>query len=109
MKIKEVKVKEGTEAYVYKRSTTAGLTSGYQRTSNTSMSVSAAETTGGLFLIDIFNLPVFVTLDKLSSDVVIPNPVEEMIEGYREMATKNSLLAEGFLPLAPESWPNWEE
>jgi hypothetical protein len=119
MKINEGKIKEGTGAAIVKRSTAAGLATGYQRTSNTSISVSAVETAdvagglSGLFLIDVFTLPIFPPSDDVEqpplSEIVIPDPFEEMAAGYREMATKNNLIAEEFLPLALESWPKLEK
>lgn len=119
MKIDEAKIMENTGMTVVKRSTAAGLASGYQRTSNTSMNVSAVETAdiagglSGLFLIDVFALPISPAIEEEKNpwflEIVNPNPFDEMMMGYQEMATKNSTIAEEFLPLALECWPQMEK
>jgi len=36
--------------------------------------------------------------------------IQELLEeGYREMAEENKLLAERFLPIAPETWPREDD
>ena len=40
---------------------------------------------------------------------IVKEETEEMAEGYEAMAAENSLLAEKFLPIALEEWPDLEE
>lgn len=96
------------------RSATAGLTSGYQRTSNSSSGISAVETTGGFVLIEISTLPWYSALPidenniNLNSDLKSQDR-DELATGYKAMAGESSLFAEESLPLALEVWPSWEE
>lgn len=114
MKIVHVQPKEfGTIAKII-RSTTAGLTSGYQRTGNTTSGVAAVQTTGGYILFEIVSLPWYSPLPLNELDVEIhPDLVisgqDELVAGYKAMAAENSLLAEESLPVALEVWPAWEE
>ena len=39
---------------------------------------------------------------------IVKEETEEMAEGYEAMAAENSLLAEKFLPIALEEWPDLE-
>lgn len=109
----EVKILEDTGAIIVKKSTAAGLASGYQRMSSTSASAASMETAGGIFLVDIFALPSFTIFDinecpeydKKATD----DPALEMVAGYRELSQRNNILAEELLPISLESWPKWEE
>jgi hypothetical protein len=112
MKIVHVQTKErGTVA---KRipSTTAGLTSAYQKIGNSTLSASAVATTGGYILVGIASLPWQSILSEPDVDFVgdfVTIGKDKAVEGYETMATENSLLAEEFLPTALESWPTWKE
>jgi len=96
------------------RSTADGLTSGYQRTGNSTSGLSAVETTGGFLLINIATLPWYspFPLDEpnieVHSDLVVPSQAE-LNAAYKAMAKENSRIAEEFLPIALEAWPAWEE
>ena len=114
MRIADVQTKEiGTVA---KREplTTAGLTSGYQRTNITPLGVSVAETTAGWMLVGLINLPRYEPLPfgepyvEVRAGSLTPGH-RELAQGYQAMAAENSLLAEEFLPVALETWPAWEE
>lgn len=112
MKIVHVQTKDwGTVA---KRipSTTAGLTSAYQRIGNATLSASAVATTGGYILVGIASLPWQSPLFEPDVDIVgdfVTTSVEEAEEGYKVMAAENSLLAEEFLRIALETLPAWKE
>jgi len=96
------------------RSTTAGLTSGYQRTANSTSGLSAVETTGGYLLIDIATLPWYSPLPfnelvvEISGDLVASNQ-DDLAAAYKAMASENSRIAEESLPIALEAWPAWEK
>jgi hypothetical protein len=114
MKIIDVEPKElGTVANRI-RSTTAGLTSGYQRTANSSSGVSVVETTAGYLLVEISTLPWYSPLPSNEPNIEIPSDLaiiglDELAAGYKAMAGENSLLAEESLPIAQDAWPTWEE
>jgi len=74
-------------------STTDGLASAYQRTSNTDAGVSVAVTTGGDILIGK-GVPV-------CEDVAT--------EGYQAMNEENVSLAEEMILAVSESWPVYKE
>jgi hypothetical protein len=114
MEIVHVQPKEiGTVAKRIK-STTAGLTSGYQRTNIATLGVSAVETTSGYTLIEVATLPWYSPLPlnepdvEIHPDLAVPGQ-DELAAGYKAMATENSLLAEESLPVALEVWPAWEK
>jgi hypothetical protein len=96
------------------RSTTAGLTSGYQRTANSTSGLSAVETTGGFLLIDIATLPWYPSFQldepniEFHADLVAPNQ-DELSAAYKEMAIEDNRIAEESLLIALEVWPAWEE
>lgn len=96
------------------RSTTAGLSSGYQRTNIATLGVSVVGTTGGDILVDVATLPWYSAVPlnepdiEIHPDVALPHQ-DELAAGYKAMAGENSLLAEEFLPVALEVWPPWEE
>jgi hypothetical protein len=97
-----------------KPSTTAGLTSGYQRTNITTSGVSVAETTGGHMMPDLVVLRWNEPIPFIEPYIEIrPDPEaarrEKLKEGYKSMARENNLLAEDSLPIAREVWPAWEE
>jgi hypothetical protein len=70
MEIIHLEIKElGTVAKRI-RSTTAGLTSAYQKTGNATLSASAVATTGGYILTDIASLPWQSTLSEPDIDVL---------------------------------------
>ncbi len=109
MEIVHVEAKElGTVAEKIP-STTAGLTSAYQKTGNATLGASAVATTGGDILIEMAVLPLFEADVDIIVDDLGAMDKDEAAEGYKAMATENSLLAEQLLPLALESWPAWKE
>ncbi len=112
MEIIHVEIKElGTVAKRI-RSTTAGLTSAYQKMGNATLSTSAVATTGGYILTEIASLPWQSMLSEPDVDFVgdfLTIVKDEAAEGYEAMAAENSLLAEEFLPIALESLPTWKE
>jgi hypothetical protein len=93
---------------------TAGLTSAYQRTNVTIVGVSVVMETGGYMLVGVTTMPQYLPLPLAKPSVEIEPNVEtrdqdELAKGYRAMATENRQLAEEFLPLAFEEWPEWDE
>lgn len=114
MEVMNVEIKEIGTAAKKKPSTTAGLTSGYQRTNITTSGVSVAETTGGYMVAELVTLPWYEPLPfaepyvEIRPDSKAPSH-EELTEGYRSMAAENSLFAEECLPIAREMWPSWGE
>ena len=107
----EIAEERGTAAKAI-ASTTAGLTSAYQRTGNATLSTSAVATTVGYMLIQIASLPWQPPLSEPDADIVgdlVTIGEDKAVEGYKAMAAENSLLAEEFLPIALESWPAWKE
>jgi hypothetical protein len=112
MKIVHVQTKERGTVAKRIRSTTAGLTSAYQKIGNATLSASAVATTGGYILTEIASLPWQSILSEPDVDFVgdlLTIGKDEAEEGYKAMAAENSLLAEEFLPIALESWPTWKE
>jgi len=111
-KITLVPIKEeGIEAKTIP-STTAGLTSAYQRIGSTTLSASAVATTGGYILTEIASLPWQLMLSEPDVDILgelVTVGKDEAVEGYEAMAAENSLLAEEFLPIGLETWPTWKE
>jgi len=113
MEIVHVQVRDvGTPA---KRipSTTAGLASGYQRTSITTSGISAVANADGYMLVEVATLPWYSPIPLAEPYVDIQSDLEtlardKLAEGYRAMAAENSQLAEEFLPIAPEEWPEWD-
>jgi len=102
---------EGTETETIP-STTAGLTSAYQRIGSTTLSASAVATTGGYILTEIASLPWQSILFEPDVDILgdlVTGGKDKAVEGYEAMAAENSLLAEEFLSVALESWPTWKE
>ena len=112
MKTIHVQMKElGTVAKRI-RSTTAGLSSAYQKLNNATLSASAVATTGGYILTEIACLPwqsAFTEPDVDFIGDVMTIDEDEAVEGYKAMAAENGLLAEKLLPIALESWPTWKE
>jgi hypothetical protein len=114
MEIVHVQIKEGgTEA---KRipSTTAGLTSAYQKMGNATLGASAVATTGGYILLEVASIPWQSPvsepyLDFIGDSDLVMIGEEEAAEGYKVMGAQNGLLAEKFLPIALEEWPAWKE
>jgi len=105
-------IKEGGTAAKRIPSTTAGLTSAYQKTGNATLSASAVATTGGYILIEIASLPWQSLSSEPDVDIIsdlVTIGKDEAAEGYKVMAAENGLLAEEFLPIALESWPTWKE
>ena len=106
--------KEGGTVAKRIRLTTAGLTSGYQRTANSTSGLSAVETTGGYLLIEIATLPWYSAVPlndpnvEISGDLVASKQ-DDLAAAYRAMASENSWIAEESLPVALEAWPAWEE
>jgi len=114
MKIVNVEPRESIASAKIIRSTTAGLTSGYQRTGSTTFGASAIATTGGCVLIDIESLPWYSPQPLSEPDIetiedLVRLNQDELESGYRTMAGENSRLAEESLPVASEVWPTWEE
>jgi len=114
MEIANVQSKEIGTAAKRKPSTTAGLTSGYQRTNITTSGVSVAETTAGWMLVELVSLPwhepgpFAEPYVEVQAGLLAPDH-PELAQGYHAMAAENRLLAEEFLPAALETWPAWEE
>ena len=114
MRIADFQTKEIGTAAKRKPSTTAGLTSGYQRTNITTSGVSVAETTAGWMLVELVSLPWYEPLPlgepyvEVRAGSLAPGH-HELAQGYQAMAAENSLLAEEFLPAALETWPAWVE
>jgi hypothetical protein len=112
MEMVHVQIKEQGTAAKRIPSTTAGLTSAYQKVSNATLSASAVATTGGYLLIEMtpppWELPIFEADVDIAGDLVMIGK-DDAVEGYEAMAVENSLLAEEFLPIALESWPSWKE
>jgi hypothetical protein len=112
MEIVHLQIKDGGSAGEKRISTTAGLTSGYQRTASSSSGVSAIETTGGLLLIEISTLPWYssLPLNELNLEIGpdLRCNLDELSAGYQAMSIENSRFAEDSLPLALEVWPSWE-
>ena len=112
MKIVHVQTKERGTVAKRIRSTTAGLTSAYQKMGNATLSASAVATTGGYILTEIASLPWQSILFEPDVDILgdlVTVGKDKAVEGYEAMAAENSLLAEEFLPIALESWPPWKE
>ena len=112
MKIVHVQINNrGTEA---KRipSTTAGLTSAYQKVGNATFGASAVATTGGYILVELafapWTSPVFEPNVDIIRDLITIDK-NEAVEGYKAMAAESILLAEEFLPSVLEEWPIWKE
>jgi len=109
MKVVHVQMRERGTAAKKRPSTTAGLTSGYQRTNITASGVSVAETTGGnLIVSELVTLP-YEPLPFATRPNSKASRREKLKEGYSSMARENSLLAEDSLLIAEEVWPAWEE
>lgn len=110
MEIVHVHKLQGTAA---KRamSTTAGLTTAYQKVANSSLTASAVETTGGHLLLEIIPLIWQSPDSETEIDIIGPKTIRksEAEEGYKAMAAENSSLAEKLLPIALECWPPWKE
>ena len=113
MEIIHVQVRDSGTVANKIRVTSAGLTSGYQRTSNTTLSASAVATTGGDILVELVSLPWHSPIppDEPNIDFTdrFAKLCEQLEEGYKAMAIENALLAEQFLPVALETWPAWED
>jgi hypothetical protein len=113
MEIIHVQVRDSRTVAKKTLVTSAGLTSGYQRTSNTTLSASAVATTGGDILVELVSLPWHSPLpsNELNVDLTehFARLFEQLEEGYKAMATENALLAEESLPVALETWPAWED
>lgn len=114
MKTVLVKIKMGTAAKKIP-STTAGLTSGYQRTNITTTGTSVLETTGGFMIPELMVLPwnePLSFLQRRCNETSQEDPedvtYEKMRDGYRSMTHENSQLAEECLPVGMEVWPDWE-
>ncbi len=113
MEVIHVQTKETGASAKRRLSTTAGLTSGYQRTNITTSGVSVAETTGGYMVAELLGLPFY---ESLPSTELFPEMQLDLRllsrdileEGYKSMASENSLLAEESLPIVREVWPVWE-
>ena len=112
MKIVHLQVKD--EGTVAKRipSTTAGLTSAYQKMGNATLGASAVATTGGYILLELASIPwqspvAEPYLDFIGDFMMIGK--EEAAEGYEVMGSENTFLAEEFLPIALEAWPTWKD
>ena len=108
MEVAHVVVRERGTAAKKMPSTTAGLTSAYQRTNISTSAVAVAETTGGYMLTDSVGLPWPELLSiepwlELDSNLWLPRR-DPLAEGYKSMADENSMLAEEFLPIAREAW-----
>lgn len=114
MQIVHVEPKESRTVAKKMGPTTPGLTSGYQRTANSTSGISAVGTTGGYLLIDIATLPWYSPLPsnepnvEIRADLVAPSQ-DELAAAYKAMAAENSRIAEESLPVALEAWPTWEE
>lgn len=114
MNIKHVKARDNSTIVKAIRSTTAGLTSGYQKTGTTTITASAVATAGGYVIIGPSNLPWYSP--EVANKSVLPI-TEELLDveqddlayGYKAMADENILIAEKSLPLALEVLPSWEE
>jgi hypothetical protein len=112
MEIVHVQIKNRGTAAKTIPSSTAGLTSAYQKTGNATLSASAVATTGGYILIEMASLPWQSQLFEPDIDIVddlVTTGKDDAVEGYKVMAAENSLLADEFLPIALESWPAWKE
>ena len=112
MEIVHVQIKDRGTAAKTLPSTTAGLTSAYQKTGNATLSASAVATTGGYILIEMASIPWQSPLSQPDVDIIGDLATigkDESVEGYKAMAAENSLLADEFLPIALESWPTWKE
>ena len=113
MKIVHLQVKD--EGTVAKRipSTTAGLTSAYQKMGNATLSASAVATTGGYIVLEVASIPWQSPVSEpcldFIGDFVMIGKKEEAAEGYRVMGSENTFLAEEFLPIALEAWPTWKD
>jgi hypothetical protein len=111
MEVVHVQPKEVGTPAKRRPSTTAGLTSGYQRTNITASGVSVAETTGGHLLSELLGLPCYEALPVIEPHEMLADSWaldDELARGYRSMAAENRLLAEDCLPIAREVWPAWE-
>lgn len=109
MEIRHVEVKELGTVTRKIPSTTAGLTSAYQKMSNATLGASAVATTGGDILIEMGFLPLSEPDVDIFIDDFLARYEDEALEGYKAMAEENILLAEEALPIALESWPTWKE
>jgi mRNA interferase MazF len=112
MEIVNVQIRERGTAAKTIPSTTAGLTSAYQKMGNATLSASTVATTGGYIVIEMASLPWQLPLSESYVDIVgdsVTIEKNEAAEGYKTMSTENSLFAEECLPVALESWPTWKE
>jgi len=113
MEIVHVQVEDSRTAARSIRSTTAGLTTGYQRTGNTTVGASAVATAGGYVLVPVASLmwhsPILPDEPSVEMGEKLELGHNELAAGYRAMSSENSLLAEESLPAALEVWPAWEE
>jgi hypothetical protein len=113
MEIIHVQTKESRPSVKKRLSTTAGLTSSYQRTNITTSGVSVVETTGGYMVAELLGLPCYESLPfpellpETQLDLLVLSR-DALEEGYKSMASENSILAEESLPIVREVWPIWE-
>jgi hypothetical protein len=95
------------------RSTTDGLTNGYQITDNTTMGASAVATTGGFLIVEIANLPSWYSTLPIEQESNVAEELrkedEKLANSYNAMAGENLLIAEESLNVAMETWPSWED
>ena len=107
------KMQENTNAAVKtKPSPTAGLVSGDQRVNITASGSFALATTGGYLVNELIRLPCYEILPLIEPISSIGEEMydleDDLARGYRAMAIDNNLLAEKGLPVAMETWPDWE-
>jgi hypothetical protein len=88
-------------------SSTAGLTSAYQKTNFSTSGASFEVTTGGLMLIPLGSLTWNEAVPFIVSS--FEDEADRLEDGYQAMAAENSMMAEELLPAALEAWPAWEE
>ena len=114
MEAVNIQIREAGTASKRIPSTTAGLSSGYQRTNITTTGTSVIETTGGYMLPEIMQFPSYKPLYFQKLCIEVPADLEAAIneklkEGYRSMTQENNRLAEDSFSVGLEVWPAWEE
>jgi len=114
MEAVNIQIREAGTASKRIPSTTAGLTSGYQRTNITTTGTTVVETTGGYMLPEVMEFPSYKPISFQKPCIEVPTDLEAAIneklkEGYISMALENNLLAEDSFSVGLEVWPAWEE
>ncbi len=114
MKIQIANVNSGTAAATVKRNTTAGISSGYQRTNVTTSGAALVESADGYLAIELMGIPwpellSFGEPSEINElEFLIPTKDRIAAKGYMDLSEENRILAEEFFSADLETWPTWE-